>query len=341
MAELAFEYLLAGLEAAGYLGTPIDPPTHYLNLAGTLTPQKAIYRPPESRGKLAEYYRSKTVRKWSAFEAEGGADVYILPLLLNALVKGGVDEPGDQPADAVLTQLWTFAPTMDDDDLLALTLYWGDPNVQAFQAAYGQIDTLTLSADASGTDGVSMSISGQGYFPSKTAPASVPTMVEAPLLAPGDMQLWIDSGASAIGTTEIVGRVVSAEVTIPSGIVRKWLAAGPGGDLQFQRIGRQKRHAEMRLVLELTDTTQYDQWVADTALKARLRMNGSLIESVGAGPTSYYHYVEVDMYGKLQDPSWGEFEGTNRTLEMTLVSEYDSDAGCDFAVKVQSDQDEL
>lgn len=456
MAELAFEYLLAGLEAAGALGTPIDPPTRYLNMAGTVTPQRGIYRPPESRGALAEYYRSKPVRQWSAFEAEGGLDVYVLPILLNAIVKGGVDGTGataaelttdltgvnndlvytavtggsvgnaitveyvdpeaasqaleidvvgtairvwlatdvseaitttaddiaaaiaahpvastlvtvadaaaddgsgvvtemaatnlsggvgtdiTTPANGVLTRLWTFEPTMTSDDLRALTLYWGDPNVQAFQTAYNQIDSLTFASDASGEDGVTMAIAGMGQFPAKTAPASVPAMLDAPLMAPGDMQVWIDSGSSAIGTTEIQGRVVSAEVTIPSGVVRKWLAAGPGGDLSFTKHGRGRRHIEARLVLELTDLTQYDLIMAHTSLKTRIRFNGPEIETEGG--QTFYHYCEVDVYGPADAMEWGENQGTNRTIQMTILSEYDATAGHDFCVRVQSDRETL
>lgn len=458
MAELAFEYLLAGLEAAGALGTPIDPPDSYLNVNGTVTPQKAVYRPDERRGMLAEYYRSQIVRRWCTFEAEGGADVYTLPLLLNALVRGGVDGSGVTPAsitidpagdnnaldyeavvagsvgnrisieyvdpeatsspldvdvvgdaiivyletdvggdivtvaneiiaaigahpvadtmvtvansgtddgtgvvtawpqthlegsigvdiitppDGVLTRLWTFEPTMDADDLQALTLYWGDPNVEVFRATYCQLDTLTLSGDASGEEGVTMSFSGMGQFPSKNAPASVPTMLSAPLLMPVAMELWITTGATPIGDPSgaITGRVVSAEATIPSGVVRKYLAEGPGGDLAFSRTGRQRRHAEMRLVFELPDDVQYDQWVAHDTLKVRLRFNGDLIESVGAGPTDYYHYVEVDIYGPWDALSWSEMEGTNRTIELNILSEYNADAGHDWAVRVQSDRD--
>jgi hypothetical protein len=228
------------------------------------------------------------------------------------------------------SRLWTFVPTMDADDLDSLTLYWGDPNVQAFQVDYAMIDELTITADAGGTDGVMMSISGQGRFPSKTAPGAVPAMLSAPLLMPSAMQLWIDT--ATIGTTEITGRVIGAEVTIPSGVTRKWLAAGPTGDLDFVTHGRAKRHAELKLTLEVPDLTQYNQWVAATVLKTRLRLNGPVIEG------SLYHYVEFDIYGPMDGFEWGEFEGSNRTVELTILSEYDSSAGYDFAVKVQNDR---
>ena len=86
MAEIPFEYMLFGLESAR--GTKLDPPTHYLNMAGTVTPQTSVYRPDESTGTLAEYHRSAIVRKWSEWEGEGGADVYSIVPLLEMLVKG-------------------------------------------------------------------------------------------------------------------------------------------------------------------------------------------------------------------------------------------------------------
>ncbi len=337
MAEIPFEYLLAGIETAR--GTALANPTHHLNLSGVLTPMRAVTRPLDRRGTLAEFGGSQTMQQWTDFSGEGALDVYTLPMLLNALMKGGVTAPGTQPADAVLTQLWQFVPTMNSDDLDSLTVYWGDPNVQAFQSTYCLLDELTIGADASGTDGASVSISGQGRFPTKTAPGAVPAFLKAPFLMPGAMQLWIDSGASAIGTTAITGRVVSAEVKIPSGVTRKHLAAGPGLDLNFSGIGRAKRHAEMALTFELVDLVQYDLWAAGTSLKTRLRINGPKIETVGTPTKDYYHYVEVDMYGSFDGGlAWGEHEGSNRTIELTILSEQDDTAGYDLAIRVQSDR---
>lgn len=521
MAELAFERLLAGLEAAR--GTPTDPPIRFLNLAGTVSPKKARYRPEDAGGVLAEYLRSADVRRWSEWEAEGALDVYVLPTLLNTIAKGSVSVPqhpaggligkldlvanvangetvtigadvyevdiidtdstddtaggnwnnttdpltidctgfallaavavgdlirieneimkitaidpvtdeitfdrarcgtaaaahadakdifvSDAPgmanipiglvttltavqfatalepevlietseditlyvstpgagqrcvevmagaqqalmtlaetlagagnawqADTIRNLIWDFAPTMNADDLQSMTLYWGDPGVQEFQTAYNMVDELSITADDSGTDGVTMAVSGQGYFPSKTGPAAVPTMLLSPLLAPAAMEVWIDS-ALAIGTTRVVGRVVSAEITVPSGVTRKWTAVGPGAGLDFAGIGRGKRHAELKLVLEVPDMTQYDQWVAETVLKARVRLNGPAIVSYGLVPASAYYFTEFDIYGPFDTLDWGEHEGTNRTIEVTILSEYDASAGYDWRLRVQN-----
>ena len=326
--EIAFEYLLAALESTR--GTAVNPPTRYLNMAGTITPGNEKYRPNESRGTLAEYYRSKTVRKFSDWQAEGPADVYTLPVLLNGAVKGGVTSPST-PDGATNTRLWTFAPTMTSDDLKSMTLYGADPNVQAIQAAFSMVDELTIGGDSAGTDGVKMSAKGRGHFPAKTAPSSVPAQLTAPLLAPGDMQLWLDT-SSAIGTSAITGRVLSGEFSVANNLAYKWVASGPASNLNFYKIGRAKRHAELKLVFEVPDMAQYDLFGVDTVIKARLRWNGPLIES------GFYHYIEVDVYGAFDAFSWGENEGTNRTIEMTIQSEYNTTAGHDFAVRVQNDR---
>ena len=448
MSEIPFEYLLAAVEATRL--TPEAAPTRYLNVAGTITPRKARYRPEESRGTLAKSYRSVDARKWSDFEGEGPLDVYTLLMMLNVLVAGGIDGTGatdatlstdltgnnndivytavtgggigntisveyidpdaasqslevdvagraitvylatdgskvitttgdllkaaieahpvastlvtvadkaandgsgvvtamgathlaggegadvTTPGGATNSRLWTFVPNMTADDLEALTLWWGDPNVQAFRAGGCMFDELTITADASGDDGVMISISGQGLFPSKVADPVVPSMLSAPLLMPTAMQLWIDT--ATIGSTAVTGRVVSAEVKIPGEIARKWLAAGPTSDLSFSAVGRGKRQIEVKLVLELSDLTQYDQWAAATSLKTRIRFNGSLIEA------GFYHYVDVDVYGPFDGFEWGENQETNRTVELTILSEYDADAGYDWCVRVQTDREEL
>jgi hypothetical protein len=113
------------------------------------------------------------------------------------------------------------------------------------------------------------------------------------------------------------------------------LAAGPTSDLSFTSIGRGKRHAELTLVLEVPDTTQYDLYVDGTVLKTRVRLNGSLIE------TGFYFYVDFDIYGPIESASWGENQGSNRTLELTILSENDATAGYDWCFRIQNDRDAL
>lgn len=330
MANIPFEYLALALEATR--GVAVTPPTHYAALAGMLKPAQERYWPEESRGTLALHHRSAVVRKWGEWEGEGGLDSHILPVFLNMAVKA-VTTP-TTPAGAILSRLWSFVPTMTSDDIKSATLYWGDPAVQIWQGAFAMVDELEIASDGSGTDGSTMSLSGMSQFPVKVSAPALPAQTVGPLITPGGIQVWLDT-ASAIGTTLISGRVISAEHNLDNQLGYKYVPRGPGLDPTYVRVGRGKRALETTVTIELLDMTQYDLFAAGTTAKLRVRHNGPLIEST-AGPVDWYNYVEVDTYGPLDFDDWGDLEGTNRTISLTITSQYDTTLGADFAYKVQN-----
>lgn len=335
-AELVFEYLALALESTK--GTAVTPPTHYLPFAGSIKPIRTKYRTRDSNGQLAEVTRSKTVRADAEWSGEGGADPNYAPLLFNLLIKS-VTSP-TTPTNGVLTRLWTFAPSMTTNAQKSATFYWGDPNVQIWQSAYCMAEELTVSGDASGEDAVTWTVKGFGRFPSLVSAPSLPAQNVGDLLMPGAMQLWIDT-SSAIGTTEVTGRLVTMEWTIPTGLIKKHYAGGPTGGLNFTKDGIGPRSAKLKFSVELDDvsigaTKEYYQWAADTQLKVRSRFNGSFIESV---TPDYYSYLNMDIYGPLDALDWGDVESTNRTMTFEVTSELNSyavAAGYDFALSAQN-----
>jgi len=178
------------------------------------------YRPDEARGTLVEAYRSKVVREWSEWSAEGPLDVYILPVLLNAAATGNMTGQPTTPDGATNTRLWTFTPAITTNDLKTATLFWGDRNVQMWEANYATIDELTITADASGTDGSTVSVSGHAQFQtyetfsitgiSKANPGVVTTSAAHGLLA-GEKVRLVDVG----GMVEVNDTIFT--VTSPSG----------------------------------------------------------------------------------------------------------------------------
>jgi hypothetical protein len=332
-AELPFEVFGLALESTR--GTAVSPPTHYLPFDGTIKPVREKYRPPESRGTLAEVYRSKTVRTRGGWSGQGGLDPNYAPLIFNLVMKA--NSTPTTPTNGVLTRLWSYAPTMTSDDLKSATLYAGDPNVQIWQATYGMAEELTIAADASGTDACTWNVKGGARFPTRVAAPTFPAQSIGDLLMPGAMQLWIDT-SSAIGTTEVTGRFISTQWTIPTGVTYKYYATGPTGGLNFTKTGRQKRSAKAKIVVELNDVSigagkEYLTWEADTIVKMRIRLNGSLIESV---TPDYYSYVQMDVYGALDAFDWGTVAGSNRTMQFEVTSEYNTTAGHDFALAAQN-----
>lgn len=335
-AELVFEYLALALEATK--GTAVTPPTHYLPFSGMIKPTRTKYDTRDSNGVLAGISRSKTTSAGAEWSGDGAVDPNYAPLLFNLIVKS-VTSPSI-PTNGVLTRLWSFPPAMTSDATKAATFYFGDPNVQIFQAAYCMAEQLTVSADASGEDAATWSINGFGRFPARVSAPTMPAQVTGSLVMPAAMQCWIDT-SSAIGTTEVTGRFVSTDWTVPTGIVQKRYASGPTGGLNFTKHGIQARTATAKIAVELNDVSigagkEYLLWEADTQVKMRIRLNGSLIESV---TPDYYEYVQLDIYGPLRAFDWGEVAGTNRTMSFEVMSEYNSyavAAGFDWQLVVQN-----
>lgn len=328
MAELAFERMAVALETTR--GTAVTPPTHNIPMAGTITPVTEIYSPPDQVGELAEAQREEIVRKSATWAAEGALDIYLLPLLLNMLL-APVTSPST-PSGATLSRLFEFVRVMGADTIKSATAYWGDPNQALYKAAFAMLTEITIGGDASGTDGVGMGLSGIGQFPSQLTGGSIPTLPTvalAPLHVPGRKQLWIDT-SSAIGTTEITGRVISANGVLRSGVVPKFVATGPAGGVTYDHVGRAKVRPELTVVVEMRDQAQYTLYENGTDVKMRVRWNGPLIEA------GFYHYVEQDIYGKLRAFSWGELEGVNRTMEFTVMGVKNAALGSDTRVAVQT-----
>ena len=339
--EVVFEYLCAALEATK--GTPVTPPTHYLPFQGVIKPTRTKARTKYSDGTLAEHTKSKTVTAGATWQGKGGADPNYAPLLFNLLVKA--NSTPTTPTNGIKTRLWTYAPTMTADDLKAATFYFGDPNVQIFQSSYCMAEEMKITADAAGNNPVEWDIKGFGRYPLLIAAPVLPARAGRHARCRQPCSVWIDT-SSAIGTTEVTGRFISADVTIPTGVIEKRYAGGPTAGLNFTKHGRKGRSAKAKIVVELSDVSigagkEFLTWQADSVVKMRIRFNGSLIESV---TPDYYNYIQLDIYGPLDAFDWGVVAGTNRTMAFEVTSEYSAyaaAAGYDWALSAQSEKTTL
>lgn len=331
MAEKVFERLDVALEATR--GTAVTPPTHRLFMEGELTPEDDWFDDETNIGTAAGLNRSEKLHTRTTLSAEGAMDVWTLPVLLN-MALAPVTSPST-PVGATNARLWTFTRNVTSDTVKSATFYWGDPNAKLYQAAYGMMTQLNLSADASGTDGATQSFDAvaQTLTPLGSNP-TLPSNTLSPLIVGARMQLWIDT-SSAIGTTEITGRVVSADVTIPTIVGNpKYVAVGPSAGITYARFGKRKSVPEMTVVVDKVDEDQLNNYLDTDDVKVRVRFNGPEIES------TFYNYVEVDMYGKFRFDSWDDLEG-NRTLSLMVRGEYNSTPASDVVVKVQNNKTSL
>jgi hypothetical protein len=327
-AEIPFEYLYSVQESTR--GTAIATPTRNLGVAATMTPTQEWYEPEDSRGTLVKSYRQLLVREASQFEIPDHAiDLNTFHHYCAGAVKGGVT--GSLVETGVYS--WVFTPSITSDDLKSYTLYWGDPNAQIWQAPYCMIDELKITANGSGTDAVMFSAMGTGQ---KMVEVSAPSAIAIGTqysLPPSRMDYYMDAAGGSYGSTSITSRILDVEITIPTEIKYKFGpvgAAGSGGNT-FRRIGRDKRQVEMKITMELLDTTQTDLFLAGTVMKHRARFSTeALIGSTQRG------FINLDIYGYLRDLEWGDLEGVNRTVSFTVKSMYESSLSADFALTVQN-----
>lgn len=330
-AELAFEYLAAAIESAH--GTAITAPTFFTNLFGNIQPNSTYYEPLESRGTRYRSYRTKRVRTWGIVSGNGPLDVLTLPYFMQASVQGGAVSPSE--VETGVTYLWEYVPTGDDDDVDSLTFWFGDPNVMVLQGAYGLLDSWTISGDASGTDGSTFALTGHTRTPTKVSAPTLPAQVSGDIMTGLNMQMWLDT-SSVIGTTAITGRVISAQHVYTTNFTYKYLALGANpSHTSYNSHGLGRPRMVSTVTLELPDTAQFD--LDGQVVKLRVRHNGPLV----TGSATNYQYVEVDTYGRLRVGSWGELEGSNRTISFEVQSEVDSTLTADTRVAIQSGLDAL
>ncbi len=330
MAEILFERSGIALETTA--GTAVAAPTHFLPNRINLQPRHTISRRTAS-GLRALHSASKITKEWTEWTMPAdGLDTLNLPVFLESAVAGGVAATQPDALNHPTVYLRTYTRSQTSTTERTLTIWGGDPNVQVFRAAYGIPQGFTISGDATGDDAVTLEASGMAQTMATVANPTFPAMLQGPMITPLESQVWLDT-TSAIGTTAITGRMISAVFSVDA--LRgdpKYLFVGPGGQKTYSRVGANATAATLALRFELLDIAQWNVLMAGTSVKARVRFNGPLINA------TYYHFVEVDIYGPMSDPGWGEFAGTNRTLDVTITSQYDATAGHDWAVRVQNNR---
>jgi hypothetical protein len=331
VSELYIERMHMALE--GTRGTAESAPTHTFPLQGLLTPGLSYSAQMESRGEMASVYKRKISRTGSAWTVQGYLDVNYLAFFLNMGVEPNTSP--STPTNGVLTRLWPFIPTMTADDIEVATAWW-DLDAQSLIADFCVLDSLTISNDANSEEGAQLQLSGAGGVPDDdSTPTPAASIGSTDRLLGQHMQYWLDT-SSGIGTTAITdGRLIAAQHVLNTGATYKYGHAGPAAALDFIAIGRDKAAHNLvtTLTLEVVDMTEYDLAMAGTTVKVRVRHNGALIESV---TPDYYNYVEVDTYGIMSNPRWGENVSSNRTLMVDIIGEKDATLGAPYRIAVQN-----
>ena len=250
---------------------------------------------------------------------------------------GFTQVPGWQIWTGDITAITAAASAIVSSTVVSAYLEIGD--VVRFSGVVGmtEINDLigTITAITSGTE-FTVDIDSSGFtaytsggeidYVSPVAPA----MTEAPLISPVNIDVYLDE--TTIETTLLSGKVLAVSHSLDLDWGRKYTAAGKTAEKTYSRVGYGGHMMTTTLTMELDNMEQYEMMQNAADVKCRVYHYGPLIESV---TPDYYYYLMVDTYGPLRFADFGEAAGTNRTVQFTIESEYDSAAGHDFQMAVQ------
>ena len=258
-----------------------------------------------------------------------------IPLLMSGVFGGAVT-----PAGGGTSKTWTHEPSsLTVDAVDAFTYEFGDDVLDDwFALSDGIIESLTvtgpesmgaLTADASWRFGTVRyeGATEAALQPSPTVPTAGLTVDSAatPVYL-GNAQLFIDSGAANIGTTQIVDALHSFTLTVTQETDQKRFANGTGFDLAG--YGRGARTIELECQFAKTDDTvgvgsESDAWFSETAINRFVQIEFTSLASTNAGTPAVPYSWTISMPLRYYTRSDGEI-GQNSTVTLMGRAFYDT-----------------
>lgn len=318
-----------GLEGAAARGTAV-PATRKVRGNATFNlnvNRQAVEEVSQGRGSYFGNYRHVTTTK----EAAGTiSDVVSFDDLHFWLLHGVKNVSSTQP-DAVgapTVRDWEFIPSATTDDARSATYEWFD-GADWWQIPYGMMQSFSLSGAANEPVRFSGTVIGKDKIRmAGGGTTGLPDLLTAELAQAENMQFFLDSGASAIGTTPLDAMLIEFELTWGNSISPRRFATG---GKTYQTTGKGKRELGLRLTLDYPDRTQYERFVNGDDLKVRMVLPGSNI----AG--AFNKEIVIDVYGP-----WNGFDMGDRDNSViathTLLPTYDATVASDVRLLVRNTQ---
>jgi hypothetical protein len=296
--------------------------TALLDFNGTLQDDRELIFPEEAIGYLPGRTRTYTAKYGATLEMEGPLSFEQFPYILNACV-GGVTPTTDTNPGTGYIYTYTFPTTTatPSTDLYTYTIEGGD-NIQAEEMEFSYIDNFTLSGRFGEVWNLSATWKGRQCSTSTFTSSSDVTVSDVESVLFTKTKMYVDSTSDTIGTTEKVGSLIEAELSVTSGWSEKPVASG---NLYFSDIKMISPEIMLTVTMEhdSNSTAQKDAWRAETAKLVRLNIYGTALSGAGAYT---YKTVNIDLAGKWE--SWekiDEIDG-NDIIRGVFRARYDTTA---------------
>ncbi len=319
MGEIALRHIQAAIEAVR--GTAL-PATRRVYAKGVMDKTPNLISPDEDRGTFVNAYRSVLGTTVADMPVTGGCTYEDLPWWLQLVLKGGVTGA----LRAVAAYDYPFVPSLAVDDLKSACFEGGD-DTQAYQLAYGMVDSFELVGAINQLWKFTAKVIGADMTPHAFTGALGERVVE-------DVDFYLTKlaigNAGAVPAAYVTGRFVGFKLTINNHLNRKYFADGVAPTIGG--IGRDKREITLEITLEGNAATVAERavWEAGTSRVVRITANGTAIAgSTGPVPKA----VDLIVPGRWASFKMGD-NVTNTIFTAVLKVEYDAVLGYDISALV-------
>jgi len=226
-------------------------------------------------------------------------------------LKGGVTPTGDSDTPEAFT--WVFAPSPASDDLKSITLEFNESG-NPYESGQVMVTQATLRFDADNDNEpalmLDLQLMGRDWV-TTTFTAALTDRETEPITARG-MKLFVDDAGGTIGSTQILGKLISGSVTFNPNIHFKAFAEDETGPAA-NKVGRGEYQVDYQMVWEFDSDTEFAKYRNSIPQDRLIRLSREGSE-INDAPTN--KLFQLDIFRGLTN-SWSRSDREGN-LTMTL-----------------------
>jgi|GEM_PF-1369572 len=236
---------------------------------------------------------------------------------LQMILRGGVTPTSDGAATTPAYP-WIFLPTTATDVLSTCTVEGGDPG-NVHRSHMLAVKSATFAFDQSANPYWKMDLDLMARGDDPLGGFTVLTdRVREPIRSAGT-KLYLDEGATALGTTQLLGELRSGSITINNNLEEKVFSEDV--DEIHPDFGRGEQIVTAELVMEQKSRVRLDDYLTGVAQKIRIVQEGSVIHPVSVSPAlpetrkRFEIDIPVGQYQSFTD----QMAGQNKTQSLGVM----------------------
>lgn len=326
--EVILQKLQMGIETTR--GTAV-PATRKMYAKASGKYEKPLQEFQDTTGTFFDRRRAAYARQKVSFTLNDIMTFEDTPYWLEHFIKGGVS--GVTDADTPPAYTHTYEPTASTDNLKSSTIEFNESG-NPYESNQWMLTTATMRMDAdSDTEAgwmIDMEAMARGWAPT-TFTAALPDRDTEVITARGT-KFFIDDSGGTIGSTQKLGSLINASITIATGIHFKAFSEDET-DYAPNKVGRQAFRVDAQLTVEFDSDVEFAKYRNSQPQQRLIRLSrdGSEINDAPT-PKSFL----VDLYGYWNSISFGDREG-NLTATFGLSGFYDVSDSKLISIKIVND----